>query len=96
MYGKKTVCSEDRRCVKLLRVLILVKVFSVFGCRWFLFTNEVPVLRWQTDAGAREILRSEEKHTLGRECLFNRNIAVLFVRIAYTKAKPIGLRLISV
>jgi len=35
-------------------------------------TNKVPVLRWQTDAGAREILRSEEKHiTLGRECLFN-------------------------
>jgi len=61
------------------------------------FCYEVPVLRWQTDAGAREILRSEEKHsTLGRECLFNRNIAVLFVRIAYTKAKPIGLRLISV
>jgi len=36
MYGIRRVCSEDRLCVKLLRVLILVKVFSGFGCRWFL------------------------------------------------------------
>jgi len=40
MYGIRRVCSEDRHCVKLLRVLILVKVFSGFGWRWFLLRTK--------------------------------------------------------
>jgi len=35
MYGIRTVCSEDMRCVKLLRVLILVKVFLYLAADGF-------------------------------------------------------------
>jgi hypothetical protein len=59
-------------------------------------TEEVPV--FGSEAMMQEnATRYEEKYSrLGRECLVIRNIAVVFVRVTYTKAKPTGLRLISV
>jgi hypothetical protein len=47
-------------CKVVACVIISEGVFWIWLTMDFV-TNEVPVLRWQTDAGAREILRSEEK-----------------------------------